>query len=105
MTQIGALCYSNLFMYREDLKAAILAHPSWLPSDPTKPHIFDLFINEFISNGKKSKMIFVSAKQSKTKETADLFKQLYDGSPKTYQNSFMMLFIPLIDGHQPTPKF
>jgi hypothetical protein len=25
MTQIGALCYSNLFIYREDLKAAILS--------------------------------------------------------------------------------
>jgi len=64
-----------------------------------------LFINEFISKGKKTKMIFISAEQSKTKETVDLFKHLYDGSPKSYLNGCMMLFIPLIDGQQPTPEF
>jgi hypothetical protein len=104
MMQIGALCYSNLFMYREDLKAAIITHPLWTPQDPTNPPIFDLFMNDFIANGKKTKMIFVSAEQSKTKETVDLFKALYDGSPKAYPNGYMMLFIPLIDGHQPTQE-
>jgi hypothetical protein len=27
MSQIGALCYSNVFMYHEDLKATIVNHP------------------------------------------------------------------------------
>jgi hypothetical protein len=105
MTQIGALYYSNLFMYREDLKVAILDHPLWSPTDPTNPPIFDLFLNNFIFNRKKFKMTFVSAEQSKSKETVDLFKKLYDGSPKAYPNGYMMLFIPPIDGHQPSSKF
>jgi hypothetical protein len=55
MTQIRALCYSSIFMYREDLMEAILSHPLWTPTDPSKPPIFDLFISDFISNGKKEK--------------------------------------------------
>jgi hypothetical protein len=42
-------------MYREDLKEAILSHPLWTPTDPSKPPIFDLFISDFISNGKKER--------------------------------------------------
>lgn len=42
MIQIGVLCYSNVFMYHEDLKAEILAHPQWLPQDPDNVPILDL---------------------------------------------------------------
>jgi hypothetical protein len=103
--KIGAMCYSNLFMYREDLKAAILSHPVWILQNSLHPPIFDLFISEFIANGKKTKMIFMSTEQSKAQETVTLFKQLYDGRPKTYPNGYMMLFILLLEGHQPTPEF
>jgi hypothetical protein len=105
MTQIGALCYSNVFMYREDLKAAIINHPLWLPQDSSNPPIFDLYLSDFIAQNNKARMIFVSAEQSKARETADLFKKLNDGSPKAYPNGYMMLFIPLLEGHQPSNEF
>jgi hypothetical protein len=95
MTQIGALCYSNLFMYCKDLKTAILSH---------RP-IFDLYISDFITPGKKTKMIFISAEQSCSTETIELLKQIYDGSPKAYPNGYMMMLISLLNGHQPTPEF
>jgi hypothetical protein len=54
---------------------------------------------------KKKKMIFVSAEQSRAQETIDLFKQIYDGTPKAYPNGYMLLFIPLSEGQQPSPEF
>jgi hypothetical protein len=74
MSQIGALCCGNLFMYCEDLKAAIINHPLWLPKDPNIPPILDLFISDFISPNKKTKMIFISTEQSHVNEMTDLFK-------------------------------
>lgn len=38
MTQIDALCYSKVFIYREDLKSAILSHPLWTSKIP-KTHL------------------------------------------------------------------
>ena len=67
MMQIGALCYSNIFMYRKDLKAAILAHPLWNPGEDGSQPIFDLYLSDFIAAGKKTNMIFISAEQSKAK--------------------------------------
>ncbi len=81
MTQIGTLCYSNLFIYREDLKSAILSCPLWTPQDPNNPPIFDLFVSDFIASRKKSKKVFVSTEQSKAIKTINLFKSIYDGSP------------------------
>jgi len=57
-----------------------------------------------MANGKKTKIIFVSAEQSKAKETVNIFRQIYDNSPKAYPNRYMMLFITLLEGHQPTPE-
>jgi hypothetical protein len=82
MTQIGALCYSNIFMYRDDLKAPIIDHPLWNPVDDGSHLIFDPYLSDFIAAGKKTKMIFVSAAQSKAKQATELFKNLYDGTPK-----------------------
>jgi hypothetical protein len=50
-------------------------------------------------------MIFVSAEQLRAKETIDLLKQIYDGTPKAYPNGYMLLFIPLMEGQQPSPEF
>jgi len=100
MTQIGTLCYSNIFMYHEDLKAAITNHPLWNPGDSNTMPIFDLYLSDFIAAGKKTKMIFVSAEQSKAKETPELFKTLY-----AYPNGYMMLFIPLLEGHLHLTEF
>jgi hypothetical protein len=61
MTQIGTLCYSNIFVYHEDLKAAITNHPLWNPGDSNAMPIFDLYLSDFIAAGKKTKMNFVSA--------------------------------------------
>jgi hypothetical protein len=52
MTQIGALCYRNIFMYRKDLKATIVNHPLWPPQDPENPPIFDLYLSDFIIQNK-----------------------------------------------------
>jgi len=105
MMQIWALCYSNIFMYRKDLKAAILAHHLWNPGEDGSQPIFELYLSDFIAAGKKTKMIFISAEQSKAKETLELFKKLYDGSPKAYPNGYMMLFIPLMDGDIHSTEF
>ena len=67
MMQIGALCYSNIFIYREDLKAAIIDHPLWNPVDDGSHLIFDLYLSGFIAAGKKTEMIFVSVEKSKAK--------------------------------------
>jgi hypothetical protein len=51
---------------------------------------------------KKNKIIFVSSEQFKAQETADLLKHIYDGTLKGCLNGYMMLFIPLLEGQQPT---
>jgi hypothetical protein len=51
---------------------------------------------------KKNKIIFVSSEQFKAQETADLLKHIYDGTLKACLNGYMMLFIPLLEGQQPT---
>jgi hypothetical protein len=53
MVQIGALCYSSEFLYREDLNHAIINHPEWQPIDPASPPIFDLYISDFNAAGRK----------------------------------------------------
>jgi hypothetical protein len=41
MVPVGALCFSNLFMHRKELKRSILLHPSWNHADTDEP-IFDI---------------------------------------------------------------
>jgi hypothetical protein len=98
MIPIGILCYSSPFLNREDLKQAIQSHPSW-QVDPTEhPPIFDIYLGDFLSSGKKTKMLFVSGEKSKQDDLILQFKTLYDGSQKAYPNGSLMLFIPLTDG-------
>jgi hypothetical protein len=96
MILIGALGYSIVFMHRKELKQAIMKSEAWNQS--TFSGIFDIYISEFIGKGKKTKMHFISSEKSKYEEAIQFFKLLYDGSPKAYPNSSMMLFIPLKDG-------
>lgn len=96
MVQVGALCYSNVFMHREELKGSIMEHALWKFTDPQP--VFDLYISDFIAEGKKAKMLFVSAEKSRKEDISEFFKQLYDGSSKAYPNGSMMIFIPLTDG-------
>jgi hypothetical protein len=92
MVKIGVLCYGSTLIFREDLKQAILAHPSWTPTDPNNPPIFDIFVGELNSTSKKTKMLFVSAERSKQEEVSSLFKAIYDGTkkniPKRIGNDF-----------------
>jgi hypothetical protein len=97
MVQIRALCYSSEFLYGEDLKHAIINHPEWQPRDPESPPIFDLYISDFNAAGKKTKMIFVSTEQSRQEEVSTIFKQIYNGTKKSYLNGSMMLFVPSTD--------
>jgi hypothetical protein len=83
MVPIGILCYSSPFLHHEELKLAITSHSSWQPSDPSNPPIFDIYMGDFLANGKKTKMLFVSSEKSKQQELVDHFKRLYDGSKKT----------------------
>jgi hypothetical protein len=80
MVKIGMLCYSSIFTFRDGLKQAIMTHPSWKPTDPSNPLIFDLFIGELNSSSKKTKMIFVSVEKSKQEEVSNLFKAIYYGT-------------------------
>jgi hypothetical protein len=42
MVQIGALCFGSEYIYREDLKSAIMHHPSWhFPVLSAPPISFD----------------------------------------------------------------
>jgi hypothetical protein len=95
MVQIGALCYGSIFLFREDLKQAILAHPQWTPTDPMSSLIFDIYVRDFKTPGKKTKMLFLSAERSKQNEVSSLLKSIYDGTKKSYQNGAMMLFLTL----------
>jgi hypothetical protein len=97
MIQIGALCYSSVFLFRDDLKRAIMSHPLWKPTNPDSPPIFDVYVGDFIASSKKTKMLFVSAEKSRKEEVVSLFKTIYDDTSKSYPNGAMMLFIPTID--------
>jgi hypothetical protein len=63
--------------------------------------VFDLYISDFIANNKKTKMLFVSAEKSKQEEVLNLFKSIYDGSPKECP----MLFIPLRENTHTSPEY
>ncbi len=40
MVQLGALCFGSEYIYQEDLKQAIIAHPEWnFPTLETTPVI------------------------------------------------------------------
>lgn len=97
MVLVGALCFSNLFMHREDLKCSIMHHPLWQQTFPEDMLIFDIYVSDFLANQKKTKMLFVSAERSKQEIIIDFFKILYDGEPKQYPQGSMMLFIPLTE--------
>jgi hypothetical protein len=47
MVKIGALCFSSQFMFRDDLKQAIINHPSWNSDKMENPPIFDIFPASF----------------------------------------------------------
>ncbi len=107
MVKIRALCYSSTFLFREHLKQAIMTHPLW-----EKHHefadsqiIFDLFISDFLSPGKQTKMLFISAEKSKQDKASTLFKQIYDGARKSYPNGYMMLYIPILEIVNSSPYF
>jgi hypothetical protein len=85
MVPIGILCYSSQFLHHEELKLAITSHSSWQPNDPSNPPIFDIYLGDFLANGKKTKMLFVSSEKSKQQELVEHFKRLYDGSKKSPQ--------------------
>jgi hypothetical protein len=105
MVKIGALSYSSTFIFRDHLKQAIMTHPSWQQNlrDGT-PLIFDLFVSDFLSPGKCTKTLFVSAEKTKQDEVSSLFKQIYDGTGKSYPNGYMLLYIPIQDIVTSTPE-
>jgi len=105
MVKIGLLCYGSVFHFRKDLKQAILSHPSWSPSDPDNPPVFDLFVGELNSSSKKVKMMFVSAEKSKQEKVSHLFRTIYDGTQKSYPNGSMMLFVPISDLYHSSVAF
>jgi len=94
MVPIGALCYGSIFIFRDNLKQAIVNHPLWTPNDNAPPPIFDTYVSEFIAAGKKTKRLFVSSECSRQEEVTYLLKLIYDGTKKRYPNGSMMLFIP-----------
>jgi len=98
MIPLGALCYSNVLMHREDFKEAIYQHPLWKIHFPKESPIFDLYLDDFLATGKKEKMLFVSGEKSKQEEIMEFFKAIYNGDSKQYPNASMMLFIPFIKG-------
>jgi hypothetical protein len=98
MVQVGALCYSSIFLYREDLKQSIISHPAWTDKFSHQAPIFDIYPADFTGSSKKTKMLFISAERSKQKETATFFTELYDGTVKDYPNGATMIFIPLYSG-------
>jgi hypothetical protein len=88
IVKIGVLCYSSIFISREDLKHTIMDHPDWTPIHPESPPIFDIFIGELNTSSKKTKMLFVSSEKSKQEEVADIFKAIYDGTQKSIPKWF-----------------
>jgi hypothetical protein len=75
MIQIGALCFSSIFTYSEDLKQAILQDPLWNPDKAIINPFFDIYPADFQGPDKKTKMLFVSAEKSKQNEIANFFPQ------------------------------
>jgi hypothetical protein len=107
MVTIGALCYSSSLIFRDHLKQAIMAHPLWVKHHDLveTPLIFDLFVSEFLSPGKRTKMLFISAENSKQIEASNLFQQICDGTRKSYPTGYMMLYIPILDIVHSSPDF
>lgn len=104
MIQIGALCYSNIFMYREDLETTIQEHPTWNTNNDPNPPVFDIQMGDFMGNNKKTRMLMLSTEKSKQEQVSSFFKNLYDGTPKEYPNGTMMVYIPIADGVHYTPE-
>ena len=102
MAVIGSLCYGSLWMYREDLKQHIMNHQEWKKAnpDPDHPMIFDLIVRQFRGSKRNTQMIFVTGERSKQEEIREVFKLIYDGTPKSYPRGEMMLFIPTRNGEQ-----
>jgi hypothetical protein len=102
MAIIGALCYGSLWIYREDLKQHIMQHQVWTDANNNleQPMIFDLLTRPFRGSKKSTQMIFVTAERSKQDAVREIFKTIYDGSPKAYPRGDMMLFIPTRNGEQ-----
>ena len=98
MVPLGALCYSNVLMHREDLKEAFYNHLLWKTQFPTNSPIIDIYLGDFLASGKKEKMLFVSGEKSKQEELTKFFNILYNGDSKQYHNASMMLFIPFTEG-------
>jgi hypothetical protein len=73
MVQIGALCFSSIFIYRDDLKQSIIHHPLWTSKHANHPPIFELYTADFTGSSKKTKMLFISAEKSKQNEVAAFF--------------------------------
>ncbi len=85
MVPIGALCYSNTLIFRDDLKKAITSHPLGTPSE-TSPHpIFNIYVSDFNAPIKETKMLFVSFEKSQQEEVSSIFKAIYDGTKKITQ--------------------
>jgi len=100
MVQLGALCFGSEYIYREDLKQAIIAHPEWnFPTLETTP-VIQLTRGEFRGPKKSKKMIFIHAEKSKQHEVARVISKIYDGTLKSCPNNIMLLFIPLHDNIQ-----
>jgi hypothetical protein len=98
MVPLGALCYSNVLMHREDLKDTITRHSLWKTHFPDSSPIIDIYLGDFLASNKKEKMLFISGEKSKISVLNNFFKELYNGASKQYPNSSMMLFIPFNKG-------
>jgi hypothetical protein len=67
MVQISVICYGSIFLFCEDLKQAILAHPQWTPTDPTSSPIFDIYVGDFNTPGKKKQKCFSCLQSAQNK--------------------------------------
>jgi hypothetical protein len=105
MIQVGTLCFSSIFTYREDLKHAILQDPLWHPTKENHSPIFDIYPADFQGPDKKTKMLSISAEKSRQSEVAEYFSSIYTGSKKSYPNGTMMAFIPMHEGVKYTDEY
>jgi hypothetical protein len=100
MVQLGALCFGSEYIYREDLKQAILADPAWkFPTLEVAP-VIQLTRGEFRGPKKSKKVIFIHAEKSKQHKVARILSKIYDKTSKSYPNNTMLLFIPQHDNIQ-----
>ncbi len=97
MVQIGALCFSSEYIYREDPKMAITKHPSWSFPILLEPPIIHLTKGDFQGLENSTKMIFVCSEWLTQVEVRDFFSKLFDETSKDYPNGIMLLYIPLND--------